>query len=377
MRPAQTGAGRVLVALSTLAVACALATISWLVVSHSPADQPSTNGRVSIVRFSPTEAPSPGDQLIVPSGTTADGFHVLSWTGQPIGVVPSDRSIDGSVPFPAQSPDGSSFIADIQVNHAATRVVLSANGQDLGTLDPHLQYQWGDDSRHICLVQNPIPGTGQQSSLLVSVLAGNPHAIGVLGTGQSTQEVIHSVKVCAVSRDLVVVQDERMITAGPSGFEVETTAIREFRLSPFRLIRTIKLSTTYPVHVVMDSTGQYFAATTLDAAQRTQIIALASGQVLATLQGQEVLEFSGNDACVLVATGSTPQSIVEMRDLQSEHVVAQLTGNVTWVQSRANSGDFAIALASPSSGVAGASAFGTILIIDRAGHVVRVPAAES
>jgi hypothetical protein len=321
--------------------------------------------------LSPAEAPLPDDLIIVPLGSAGAGYRVVDWMGNQVGTVPVAQSVFGSGSFAAQSPDGSHFIADLQVNHIPTRAVLTSKGQEVGALDPRFQYQWADDNRHICLVQNPVPGVGQQSTLLISDLGNNAHVIGVLGIGTAAQDTVHTATVCSVSRDVAVILDERMVAAGPSGFEVATSSIRKLRLSTLQVLHTTNLSSTR-VHVVLDPTGAYFAETSLDKQRRTQIIALDTAQVLSELRGRDILGFSGNDARILVGDKSESNHLVEVRETSNEHVITRLSGDVSWVQFRPYSDNLVLAL-EPAQAVPGeALGAGSVLIIDHKGAIIRV-----
>jgi hypothetical protein len=231
--------------------------------------------------------------------------------------------------FLGQSPDGSRFVADTGTGTSVVRSVLSTDGQVLGSLDQQSQFRWADDNEHLCQVRNPNPGAGAQSLLEVSDLGRSVRMLGGLGAGDGAHDAVHEVAACSVKRNLVVVLDEKLVADGAS-VGAATTAIREFSLSGFQLIRQYNTS-AIAIRVTSSPDGQFFDEETLGTPFKSRIVRGSDGSIVTTLDNLIVLGFTGDNQNMVVAlqTNSPSTDRVELRRVQDASILATLPGHIT------------------------------------------------
>lgn len=284
--------------------------------------------------------PSTAQVIVTKSAPGLTTYHLVGWDGKLLRTFDS-RAVAGAIGQLGQSPDGSRFVA-AGVGPLPQRAVVTVDGARLGILDPHDQFRWADDSRHLCVVHNPNPAAGVQSSIAITDGGKEPRELGDLGTGSG--DSLHDVAVCSVTRDLVVILDEDFVEVG-GDLRTVTSSIREFSLSTFHLLRKVDLSST-PATVIESADGRYFAEESLRPPFFNTIIRAADGATVASVNDRIVLGFTGDDTELVVGlqTASTATDLVEVRKVSGGSVVASLPGHMTVLQFRPASADVFLAV---------------------------------
>jgi hypothetical protein len=311
------------------------------------------------------------DRLIVQFPQAPQRFELLDWNGQLQRSISLGSNQGGPVTIPEPSPHGTRLITNAHVGQMVVRAVLGLDGHVYGSLDPQQPYVWADDDRHLCLVQNPFPGQGQQSTLAVSDLGQSQRMLGSLGSGDAAQDILHQAVACSVEHDVVVVVDEKTFN-GPRGMQLAASSVREFRLSTFQELHRYDV-TTGMVHVVASYDGAYFAETTLGT-RDTRIVSMADGSTVASLPGRQMLGFSWDDKRVvtLLEDPVATKDVVEVRSLATLAVLAKETGIPAWLQFRPSSSDLAVGVTTEVGG--GFGVWTAAFIVEGSGAVVQISA---
>jgi hypothetical protein len=298
----------------------------------------------------PTGTARPATQplLLIPvrSGTRTL-LKELDWQGHLV------ASLGASGPaiaaFVRQSPDGSLYIADIANGQSFQRQVRGIDGEKLGLLDPREQYMWGNDNRHICLMQNAAPNPGEASILEVSDQGKPPTRLGVVATGQGND--LHELAACDARDDAVFVADEQYASGAAA-----TLDIREYSMSSFRLLRTIPM-TGQPVHVMVSGDGRYLDEETLSSPTQSRIVSSADGRLVAARSDVSIAGFSSDDRFVAVVEHplSPTAERVAVEATAGGAPLVELPGALELVQGEPNSSAIAVGVleGSPTHGPGG------------------------
>jgi hypothetical protein len=252
--------------------------------------------------------------------------------------------------------------------------VIDSGGRRLGSVAlPGYEIRdsvWADDSRHLCLLGEPInsssPDYGARSLWLAE--AGQPaRRIAAVGDGGS----LPGLTACSMKNDrAVIVSDYSGHIPPPQGNRVLITAeVQVIALSTGSVLYEHDY-TSDPTPVPMLATSSadgLFLVENGDLTPTATIRDLTTGKLLQTLPGVEVQGFSWDGARLIESSPSGSDEAVSVVDRLTQKVIwHQVAGGIEYLPRRQSS--------ELLFSVFGSSMVSTLVLVSAAGQAVTLPA---